>query len=244
MLSQVIYFLFAAVALADVVVVKLTQTVDNTVTHTNVVEGSMQTFTSYSTSATTTTTTVYTSTYTLTIFGHPYTYVSVMTLQPGQQPQGAQNNGGSTPKPALSTETPAVSPDAPNAALSIAANSAPGANTASTPVQNTPAQTTLAEPQASQQTAQPVNSSPSTPVTNTPSTSPTTSSPTSAQPLTTTALALYVDIGPSASELGWILDSVLTNVVSGVCIVDYQYYQSGVTETVTSTSTLYKTVTV
>lgn len=58
-------------------------------------------------------------------------------------------------------------------------------------------------------------------------------------------VATETDDDYDASVSGsWVLESSETLVVSGVCYVDYDYYLTDYTETVTSTNTVYSTITV
>lgn len=94
-------------------VIKVTKTVDNTVTNTNVVEGTMSTVKDWLTNTRTTTTTRYTSTYTLTIFGEPYTYVSVVTDN-APQPEQESSQLPEDPKaqePTLQAQTLSSKPE-------------------------------------------------------------------------------------------------------------------------------------
>lgn len=201
---HVLYSLASLLTLTQAArVVKVTKTVDNTVTNTNVVEGTVSTVTDWLTNTKTTTTTRYTSTYTLTIFGQPHTYVSVVSSEV-EAPAGA--------------ETQAQEP---------AETSTPQETQPEETAQETQAQ----ETQAPETSAAPSTQSPTTPA-------PSTSTSDSEDSVET------ADDASASLEPGYLLDSVLTAVNDGVCVVDYEYYDTTSTETVTSTSTLTSTITV
>lgn len=201
-------------------VVKLTKTVDNTITNTDV-QGPV-TVSDWSTSTSTSTTTHYTSTFTSYIFGTPHTYASVVkstvtSEHPDQETSLSEEQ----------TQTPLTQESQPAPQTLLAQETKP------LPAGNTPA---------------------SSPTSEAPSTSP--APTTSAAPATTAAPVPVSTASPSvvdhvttaddASSLisGYLLDSVLTLTSSGVCIVNYDYYDTETTETVTQTKTITSTVTV
>ncbi|CAH6720522.1 filamentous growth regulator 41 [[Candida] jaroonii] len=103
-------------------------------------------------------------------------------------------------------------------------------------------------PQKTQQptTIETTSTAPKT--TSTPTTAPTTT------PVATTSVTTVTDStdnGPSITDIAnipastgsWIIENITTSKSDGVCVVDYDYYATGEQETVTSTSTIYHTVT-
>lgn len=86
----------------DKVVIHLTSTVQNTLTNTHTVEGSMKTHTNLVVNTATETYTHYTATVTSTVFGTPYTYTTVASTP-------IQNNAAETDSPENTDQTQATS---------------------------------------------------------------------------------------------------------------------------------------
>lgn len=215
----VLYSLASLLTLSQITqaarVIKLTKTVDNTVTNTNVVEGTVSTFTDWLTNTRTTTTTRYTSTYTSTIFGQPHTYVSVVNSEI-EQPAAPQETGQEAPQDTQQTQQ---QPE-------------------ETQAQETQPQETQAQEKPAETLTAPPSTAPApSPA---PSPAPTSTSTTDEEELVETVAGDE----HSSLEPGFVLDSVLTSTNDGVCYVDYEYYDATSTETVTSTSTLTSTITV
>lgn len=219
------------------VTVQLTRTIQDLVSVTSVVAGLESTVTNTNVKTTTTTTTRYTSTFTSTIFGLPFTYVSVFD---------------SSVAPS-STDSEAVQP-----APTSSSDSAPSSVSLVTSSSTSQAQASSSSSSSSVAAAAPASSSspqtPSPTTTVTPSTqsapattaAPSTSSSSSSSILITDIDSIITDNGSvfPVSTDGYVLGGVLTSVVSGgICVVDYDYYNTDYTETVTSTSTLYSTTT-
>ncbi|OVF08238.1 putative filamentous growth regulator [Clavispora lusitaniae] len=226
----------AAPAKRGVRVIKVTQTVDNTVTNTDVVNAPVQTSTGYSTSTVTVTTTHYTSTYTATVMGKQYTYTSVF-----------ESAVTLSPKPATSQAAIVESQPQQEPQESQKAQNPPAAQSSAQVVI-----TSTLEPTTSAAAPSPAATSSSVPTSSAAATS--SLEPTSSPSVPSVTSSIYdevstlpTDAPATASSVlsgSWFLEDVSTKITSGVCYVDYDYYLTDYTETVTSTSTVYSTITV
>lgn len=221
-------------------VVKVYKTIDNTITSTNVVEGTMSTITNTQIATVTVTTTRYTSTYTVTIFGNPYTYISVLesalTVPATTTSSTSTPSTSSTSSTSSSTSTTSSSSTSTTSVISNSKAATPATISSSVPQATSTTQATTSVVQNTSTT-----STTSSSITQAPTT------PLSSQKVTTeTADNEDDDEDDYEGSLSgsWILEGSLTLIVSGVCYVDYDYYLTDYTETVTSTSTLYSTITV
>lgn len=110
--------------------------------------------------------------------------------------------------------------------------------------------------QTTQQTTIETTSTPTTApsTSSTPTTSPKPTTAPTTTPVPTTSVTTVddsTDNGPSITDIAniptstdsWIIENITTSKSDGVCVVDYDYYATGEQETVTSTSTIYHTVT-
>lgn len=195
------------------VTVKLTTTLHQITTNVHVVDAPTTTITNTNIDTSTTTFTSYTATITSTIFGTPHTYTTVATTPINQ-------------KEVVINSSPASSPDAETTANPQTSTSADNENTETTANTNNAVTTT-----------------------STPNPTPT---PDSTVAATTTQIdyessaAPEITSSPSSSS-DWIVEGVTTTTSNGVCVVSYDYYYASETdsydETVTSTSTIYTTVT-
>lgn len=213
--------------------VHVTTTVQNYETQFETVNG-MQTVTNIITDASTTTITRYTATVTANIQGTPYT----LTTTASTPIDTSQVSIIATSKP----EDKAVTTDTP--VTEAATTETPEAATTETPEATQDETTTTESPATNSPTTQDAATT-STPSTSaTPSTTPTT-------PATTTEYDNDTNTdGPTitgsvipTSTGDWIIENIVTTVSSGVCYVDYDYYNINDEETTTITSTIYTTVT-
>lgn len=195
------------------VVVKLTKTVHNVVTNTQIIQGEMSTLTNTVVNTDTTTTTRYTATVTSTVLGTPYTYTTV----------------ASTPIDTANIKVPVKT---------------------ETSAETTTSTTKAAKTTSTTSTKPSITSSTSTSSTSTKS--PTTKSKATKSKTTKSKTTASVTDGPDITDIAnipsstgaYIIDNVVTSKSDGVCYVDYDYYMTDdAEETVTSTSTIYATVT-
>ncbi|KAI5950410.1 hypothetical protein CANMA_005338 [Candida margitis] len=221
----------------DVVVVTLQTTVSDVHTNTHIVNAPTSTYINYIVSASTKTVTHYTATVTSTIWGTAHTYTTVATtpisaadVSPvsenevqtstnGQQQQQQKTATQSSDDTSTSSSSPG------QVASSSAETTGAQSSSAST------SQQSVAVGSGSASSTQLVQPSSSQLVTETDSVS---DGPT----ITGTAV-------PSSTD-SWIIENVTTVTSSGVCYVNYDYYydtETDAEETVTSTSTIFTTVT-
>lgn len=193
----------------DPVVVHIKTTVQNTQTNVHTVEGKVQTKTNWIVDTSTATVTSYTATVTSTVFGTPYTFVTVAT-------------------------TP----------IDVSSLSLPTEIAAQTEIETTQAKA------ATTPTTVPTTTAPTT----TTSTSVTPKASAAVTQTTSTEVAEVTDSndGPTITDSNniptstdsWIIENVTTMTSDSVCYVNYDYYYaSEADETITSTSTIYTTVT-
>lgn len=196
------------------VVVKLTKTVHNIVTNTHVVKGEVSTLTNTVIDADTTTTTRYTATVTSTVFGTPITYTTEAPTPIDTKHLKIPTETETTPASTTTASSNDNDDDDEKEKETTTTSAKPSPSKASTSPKETKAATT------SQTTV--------------------TASSTSANDGPTITDAANI---PSSTGT-WIIDNVTTSSADGVCDVNYDYY--GVDEpeeTVTSTKTIYTTVT-
>lgn len=218
----------------DAVIVEVTRTVDDIVSVISVVAGQQSIVTHIDIETSTTTTTKYTSTFTSTIFGQELTFVSVIDSKPSSSSSTSTCTGQNSPCQALPKNLNVQAASIQTFSLLYLASS-------------TEAQAPQAQQmQQAQQNKQTLISSTSS--------SAQTSPATSAAPLFSIGGAFVApdydtfisDSGhvfPLTSD-GYVLQSVRTSIAMGsICIVHYDYSLTGYTETVTSVSTMYSTVT-
>ncbi|RKP30228.1 hypothetical protein METBISCDRAFT_23506 [Metschnikowia bicuspidata] len=237
--------------------IKATRTVADVVSVTSIVAGLFSTITKIYVLTTTTTTARYTSTFTSTIFGEPINFVSVVDSS-----HASANTPSSTSLAPIKSSSSGTSAEAAPTTFP-AAETTPKTSTAETTPKTSTAETT---PKTSTAESKPLSSENTTLLPSSTSLKPIfvsstslTPSPTSA-PATTAAPSSSSTKAPSSQKPdsesdsdwgtvfpsttdGYLLEAVLTSISGSVCIVDYHYYLTDSTMTVTSVSTIYSTTT-
>ncbi|KAF8003699.1 hypothetical protein HF325_001147 [Metschnikowia pulcherrima] len=262
----------------DLKVIKITKTVDNTITNTHVVDAPTSTIVDWSTLTTTSTTTRYTSTYTSTIFGQAYEYLSVYSsvvavvenegttevIGPAQTERSSEMDKTTDPETGTTTSTtPAVVvsiPESVTPETSEAPTTSEALGVSTEAAETLETETKPTSTQAATDAAS--GSSRSFPVIAPSSQTKTVVSSTSAaetaistEPAApeTTATSSYEELQTYDSQItafpstldGYTLGETLRSVVSGlICVIDYAYYSQGFTETITSTTLIYHTITI
>ncbi|ABN65175.2 hypothetical protein PICST_67099 [Scheffersomyces stipitis CBS 6054] len=227
----------------DVVIVKVKTTVQDYQTNYHTVEGPVQTKTNLIINTSTLTVTRYTATVTSTVFGTPHTYTTVATT-PVSPEDVVPNSENEVTTPA-GTDTETTQQPAPEPTTSTT-------STETTPTtESTPSTQTPPTTQTTQTTNTPETTSLVQPVSTSLEAVETT--PTLATKIEETTITGDSNDGPTitagsvpTSTDSWIIGNISTVTSSGVCYVDYDYYyatESEADETVTSTSTIYTTVT-
>lgn len=248
------------------VVVHLTTTVKNLRTNFLTVAAATDVQTQLIVSTSTETFTRYTATVTSTVFGTPVTYVTVATTPFVSKAPTPQSTSPATTddSPSPQSTSPATTADSPAPQSSSATTeqvttssqtTAPAVSSQST----TPAVATSETPSSSDEKT-------TTTHTTTTSTTPSSSSTASSQAPSTKASPVSTptptsaptptssEDGPTITNLAsiptavgqWVITNIFTSTASGnVCVVNYDYYDINDAEvdTVTSTSTIYSTVT-
>lgn len=233
----------------DLKIIKVTRTVDNTITNTHVVDAPTSTLVNWSTLTTTSTTTHYTSTFTSTILGDVYTYLSVYSSVIAlpvvvSSSGGIETNGFTQDKPAetnvphFTIETDTSSASAPPESEESKTSTQYKTLLSIEVVITDPTSTGAVLVSSAQGTTEVI---PTTSVTPLVSVTPTSTYLSETESYVSES---QITSFPSVWD-GYTLEDFLTNVVSGlICIVDYDYYSDDITETMTSTSVIYKTITI